>query len=74
MSAPESPTAATGGDAKDVEPQQVSVDRAQYIVCAVLVLVGAFLIYDALSLAGGFAKVDPVGPKLFPYVSVPVCW
>jgi len=42
------------------------VDKAQYIVCAVLVAVGAFLIYDALSLEAGFAKVDPVGPKLFP--------
>ena len=52
------------------EPQQIpvakSVDKAQYIVCAVLVAVGAFLIYDALSLEAGFAKVDPVGPKLFP--------
>jgi putative tricarboxylic transport membrane protein len=54
------------------KPQQTapaqgpSVDRAQYLVCAVLVIVGAFLIYDALSLPGGFAKVDPVGPKLFP--------
>jgi len=73
VSAPESPTAATGGDAKDVEPQQEvsvdrarNVDRAQYIVCAVLVLVGAFLIYDALSLTAAFAKVDPVGPKFFP--------
>ena len=37
-------------------------------MCAVLVLVGAFLIYDALSLAGGFAKVDPVGPRFFPLV------
>jgi putative tricarboxylic transport membrane protein len=45
-----------------------SVDKAQYIVCAVLVAVGAFLIYDALSLEAGFAKVDPVGPKLFPIV------
>jgi len=43
-----------------------AVDKAQYIVCVVLVAVGAFLIYDALSLAPGFAKVDPVGPKLFP--------
>jgi len=34
----------------------------------VLVLVGAFLIYDAVSLAAGFAKVDPVGPKFFPLV------
>jgi putative tricarboxylic transport membrane protein len=69
VSAPDSPTGATGRDAQDVEPQQErSVDRAQFIVCAVLTLVGVFLIYDALSLAGGFAKVDPVGPKFFPLV------
>jgi putative tricarboxylic transport membrane protein len=43
-----------------------SVDTAQYIVCAVLVAVGGFLIYDALSLEAGFAKVDPVGPRMFP--------
>ena len=54
------------------EPQERtparSVDTAQYIVCAVLVAVGGFLIYDALSLAAGFAKVDPVGPRMFPIV------
>ncbi len=43
-------------------------DKAQYLVCAVLVAVGAFVIYDALSLEAGFAKVDPVGPKMFPVV------
>jgi putative tricarboxylic transport membrane protein len=52
------------------EPQQNPVtnriDKAQYLVCVVLVAVGAFLIYDALSLEAGFAKVDPVGPRLFP--------
>jgi putative tricarboxylic transport membrane protein len=52
------------------EPQQRAadkpVDKAQYIICAVLVAVGAFLIYDALTLEAGFAKVDPVGPRLFP--------
>lgn len=42
------------------------VDRAQYVVCAVLVAVGAFLIVDALRLTEGFAKVDPVGPRFFP--------
>jgi putative tricarboxylic transport membrane protein len=43
-------------------------DKAQYIVCAVLVAVGAFLIFDGLTLEEGFAKVDPVGPKFFPVV------
>jgi putative tricarboxylic transport membrane protein len=47
-------------------PVARTVDKAQYLVCVVLVVVGAFLIYDALSLEAGFAKVDPVGPKLFP--------
>ncbi|WP_171510500.1 MULTISPECIES: tripartite tricarboxylate transporter TctB family protein [Mycolicibacterium] len=44
----------------------MKVDKAQYLVCAVLVAVGTFLIYDALTLTGGFAKVDPVGPRAFP--------
>lgn len=49
-------------------PRTRTIDKAQYIVCVVLVAVGAFLIYDALSLEAGFAKVDPVGPRLFPIV------
>jgi putative tricarboxylic transport membrane protein len=49
-------------------PQERSVDRAQYLVCVVLVAVGAFIVYDALNLPGGFAKVDPVGPRLFPMI------
>ncbi|ORA32480.1 tripartite tricarboxylate transporter TctB family protein [Mycobacterium aquaticum] len=47
------------------EPE-TRVDKAQYLICAVLVAVGAFLIYDAMALTAGFAKVDPVGPKMFP--------
>jgi putative tricarboxylic transport membrane protein len=47
-------------------PVARTVDKAQYIVCVVLIAVGAFLIYDAASLEAGFAKVDPVGPRLFP--------
>ena len=43
-------------------------DYAQYVVVAVLALVGGFLVYSAMTLPGGFAKVDPVGPKLFPMV------
>jgi len=45
-----------------------TVDKAQYVVCVVLVVVGAFLIYDAVTLEAAFAKVDPVGPKMFPIV------
>lgn len=48
------------------EPPVKRKDHAQYLVVAVLVVVGAFLIYDALSLPDGFAKVDPVGPRFFP--------
>jgi putative tricarboxylic transport membrane protein len=47
-------------------PVARTIDKAQYIVCVVMVAVGVFLIYDALSLEAGFAKVDPVGPKVFP--------
>lgn len=52
----------------DTAPEGKRVDRAQYLVCAVLVAVGAFLIVDALTLTAGFAKVDPVGPRIFPMV------
>lgn len=54
----------TATDASDVRAQRP--DYAQYVVCAVMVAVGAFLIVDAASLPGGYAKVDPVGPQLFP--------
>jgi putative tricarboxylic transport membrane protein len=52
----------------EVAPEPTTVDKAQYLVVAVLVLVGGFLIYNALTLPGGYAKVDPVGPKMFPMV------
>jgi putative tricarboxylic transport membrane protein len=42
------------------------VDKAQYLICVVLVAVGGFLIFDALTLDAGFAKVDPIGPRFFP--------
>ena len=52
------------------EPQDNAVakpvDKAQYLVVAVLLAVGAFLVYDTLTLDAGFAKVDPVGPRFFP--------
>ena len=43
-------------------------DYAQYVVVAVLAVVGGFLVYSAITLPEGFAKVDPVGPKFFPMV------
>jgi putative tricarboxylic transport membrane protein len=51
----------------DAAPQN-RPDWAQFVVCAVMLVVGIFLIVDALSLTAEFAKVDPVGPKLFPLV------
>jgi len=43
-------------------------DKAQYVVCVVLVAVGAFLIGDALGLTPGYTKTDPLGPRVFPIV------
>jgi putative tricarboxylic transport membrane protein len=51
-----------------VQADAKTIDKAQYLVVAVLLLVGAFLLYEGLTLPGGYAKVDPVGPKLFPIV------
>ncbi|MEN5073308.1 tripartite tricarboxylate transporter TctB family protein [Isoptericola cucumis] len=42
------------------------VDRAQYGLAAVLLAVGAYTVYDAMTLEVGFA--DPVGPRVFPVV------
>ncbi|MCX5046185.1 tripartite tricarboxylate transporter TctB family protein [Aldersonia sp. NBC_00410] len=50
------------------EPEPKVIDKAQFVVCGVLAAVGTFLIVDAASLTNAFAKVDPVGPKLFPMV------
>jgi putative tricarboxylic transport membrane protein len=56
----------TDTDASNQATAKKPIDKAQYLVCVLLIAVGAFLIYDALTLEAGFAKVDPVGPKLFP--------
>ena len=41
-------------------------DMAQLGLAALLVVVGAYTLYDATTLRVGFG--DPVGPRLFPYV------
>lgn len=46
-------------------PPASSVDRAQYALAAVLLLVGVYTIVDARGLNVGFG--DPVGPRVFPY-------
>lgn len=50
------------------DAQEQRRDWAQLVVCGVMVVVGVFLIVDAMRLTAEFAKVDPVGPKLFPLV------
>ena len=42
------------------------IDKAQYVLAAVLGVVGLLTILDARGLAVGFG--DPVGPRIFPYV------
>ncbi|MDF2824999.1 MAG: rane protein [Mycobacterium sp.] len=59
------------GDEKS-GPVEKSIDKGQYLVCAVCAVVGIFLIVDATRIADGFAKVDPVGPRLFP-IAIGIC-
>src|SRR5688572_15223292 len=46
--------------------EPVRVDKAQYVLAAVLALVGIYTLVDARGLTVGFG--DPVGPRVFPYV------
>lgn len=62
------PTAPPTGSAPppvDDRGSTLGPDRAQLGVAALLVVVGAYTVYDATTLKVGFA--DPVGPKVFPY-------
>ncbi len=47
-------------------PQDRKVDRGQFALAGLLVLIGGYTVYDATTLNVGFA--DPVGPRVFPYV------
>jgi putative tricarboxylic transport membrane protein len=51
---------------REATAETPTIDRAQYILSAVLAVVGIYTIVDASSLTVGFG--DPVGPRLFPYV------
>lgn len=53
------------GPAPGPEPSG-GVDKAQYGLAALLVVVGLYTVYDATTLRVGFG--DPVGPRAFPYV------
>ena len=46
--------------------ETVRVDRAQYVLAAVLAVVGIYTLVDARGLTVGFG--DPVGPRVFPYL------
>lgn len=43
-------------------------DHAQFVVVAVLVVVGAFTILSTWNVVPGMAKADPLGPRFFPLV------
>jgi putative tricarboxylic transport membrane protein len=42
------------------------VDKAQYVLAAVMLVVGVVTLVDARGLAVGFG--DPIGPRVFPYL------
>jgi putative tricarboxylic transport membrane protein len=53
-------------DAEATDQSPPRVDAAQYGLAAVLLVIGAYTVYDATTLEVGFA--DPVGPRVFPLV------
>ena len=62
---------AGSGSSRDTTPPPAGtgparVDRAQYVLAAVLAAVGLYTVVDARGLNVGFG--DPVGPRVFPYV------
>ena len=59
----------TSLDTPDAPPQAAPAperDLPQLGLAAMLVVIGAYTLYDATTLRVGFG--DPVGPRLFPYV------
>jgi putative tricarboxylic transport membrane protein len=54
--------------ASTAEPQTAAGghDRSQYVLAAVLLVVGLYTIVDARGLNVGFG--DPIGPRVFPYL------
>lgn len=42
------------------------IDRGQFVLAGLLVVIGGYTVYDATTLNVGFG--DPVGPRAFPYV------
>jgi putative tricarboxylic transport membrane protein len=57
----------TATEMMDTSPPGNRVDRAQYGLAGFLVIVGAYVCYDASTLERGFAD-QPVQPYAFPYV------
>ena len=51
---------------KTTDPGPTKRDTGQFALAALLVVIGAYTVYDATSLRIGFA--DPVGPRAFPYL------
>jgi putative tricarboxylic transport membrane protein len=49
-------TARTGGN------------RSELIVSAVLAVIGAYALIDAITMSGSFSRVDPIGPRAFPFI------
>jgi putative tricarboxylic transport membrane protein len=45
-----------------------SVDKAEFLVSGILVVIGVFVLVDALSLTGKFSSTDPIGPRAFPLI------
>jgi putative tricarboxylic transport membrane protein len=53
---------------RDATPNGARGNKAELLVSVVLVVIGVFVLLDALSLSNNFSRVDPIGPKVFPII------
>jgi putative tricarboxylic transport membrane protein len=53
---------------RDGVPQQAGEDRAQYLMCAGLAVLGGLLLFDASRIGHAASSNDPVGPRPVPII------
>jgi putative tricarboxylic transport membrane protein len=61
-------TEPAGSTPATADPKTSRGHLSELWVSAVLAVIGAVVLIDATRLTGAFSRVDPIGPKVFPFI------